>query len=83
MEFDFFVELFSVVLRLFECVALRWDHRIDPETLARRNVICILQAAQAIHYAVEVDEFEGQRSRDPCLKQPAHDVLQVECSDGV
>ena len=72
-----------VVLRLFECLALKWHHRIDPETLARRNVICILQTVQAINYAVEVAEFEGQRSRDPCLKRPANDVLQVECSDGV
>ena len=43
----------------------------------------ILQAVQAINYAVEVDEFERQHFRDPCLKQPPNDVLQVECSDGV
>ena len=72
-----------VMLQLFECVASKWDRPIDPETPARGEMSSIFQAVQAIHYAVEVDEFEGQRSRDPCLKQPANDVSQVECLDGV
>ena len=83
----FFVELFSVVfpnfsvvafmvvisvtLRLFECVALKWDRPIHPETPARGEMSSILQAVQA-NYNVEVDEFERQSSRDPCLKQPAN-----------
>ena len=67
-----------VTLQLFECVALKWDRPIHPETPARGEMSSILQAVQAINFAVEVDKFEGQRSRDPCLKQPANDVLQVE-----
>ena len=66
------------------CCLKKWDHRIyDSETPARGEMSSILQAVQAINFAVEVDKFEGQRSRDPCLKQPANGVLQVECSHGV
>ena len=52
-------------------------HTVDPETPARGERSSILQTVQAINFGVEVDEFEVQRSRDPCLKQPTNDFLQV------
>ena len=73
-----------VMLRLFECVALRWGHRIDLETLARRNVIyppsCpsyyIIMLFKLINLNGNILEIRASSNHQI-------DVLQVECSDGV